>query len=457
MQNKVMLTIVVPVILTGTGLPASDNIKTSHSGLPVEGGHHFLKDAKISGNIYNMTRIRDRRDDVSDRFKENLYHSTTLVNLDFISGLLGNLFGLDAGVFGTWDLWNSGTSQLGEMSLIDDKGRIKNGMTFYKAAARLEYNRFKAHAGYIQPSAPGVLGVNWSFVPGTYRGGEGIYRFGGLTIAYMWADRYKKPWIYDMKEMRRKDGTKMHNVYSIGSSYDFNSGISVLAGFGQADDFIDLYKLKLTYAGDHYTVSYHFYGMNDKDNSGIVWNAENTSNTTNDIFDGLAYQHALMSGFHFGRWMFRAEATYTQVRGSESNFSFRPTGYNGGFGGSNGAYEVWWDSRSDFNHNGEKALFFGAWYDFGQGWCAGVSYAHGWDGKPNTLNPGITSTRKLEEQAYNVDVGYTFQSGHLKGGSVKAHATLFKNKTNLPSWSREFPNAFKDEKDVKLIFTVPWL
>ncbi|UYM15667.1 OprD family porin [Endozoicomonas euniceicola] len=457
MLNKVMLTIIVPVILTSTSSLASNNNEFFHSGLPEREGHHFIEDAKVSGNIYNLTRIRDRRDDVSNSFKENLYHSTTLLNLDFTSGLLSNLFGLNAGIFGTWDIWNSGTSQLGESSLIDDKGRIKNGISIYKAAARLESASFKAHAGYIQPSGPGVLGVNWSFVPGTYRGGEGIYRYGGLTVACMWVDRYKKPWIYDTKSMLRKDGSKIPGVYSIGGSYDFNVGISVLAGFGQADDFIDLYKLKLTYAGHHYTVSYHFYGMNDKDNSGIVWNADNTSNTTNDIFDGLVYQHALMTGFHLGRWMFRAEATYTQAWGSESNFAFRPTGYNGGFGGSNGAYEVWWDSRSDFNHNGEKALFFGAWYDFGQGWRVGVSYAHGWDGKPNTLNPGITSTRKLEEQAYNVDVGYTFLSGYLKGGAIKVHGTLFKNRTNLPSWSREFPNAFKDEKDVKLIFSAPWL
>ena len=116
-----------------------------------------------------------------------------------------------------------------------------------------------------------------------------------------------------------------------------------------------------------------------------------------------------------------------------------------------------WDSRSDFNHNGEKAVFVGAWYNLGYGWSAGISYACGWDGKPNTLNPAITSTRKLREQAYNADVGYIVQSGPLKSTSIKLHCTVFNNKTGLPSFSREFPNAFKDETDIKLIFSVPWL
>ena len=273
--------------------------------------------------------------------KENIYHSTTLADIDVSSGLLGGFLGLDVGAFGTWDMWHSGTSQFSEVSLIDDKGNIKNGISFYKAAVRLEHFSFKAHGGYIQPSGPGVLGVNFSFVPGTYRGFEGIYSRNRLTVAYMWADTYKKPWIYDMKRMLRKDGSAISYVYSIGAQYGAGNGISVMGGFGQAQDFIDLYKLKLTFDGHDFGVSYHFYAMNDKDDSGIVWNADDTNNTTNDIFDGLAYQHALMSHFHINRWTLRAEATYTRARGSESNFAFRPTGYNGGFGDSNGAYEVW--------------------------------------------------------------------------------------------------------------------
>ncbi|AMO58358.1 hypothetical protein GZ77_21795 [Endozoicomonas montiporae] len=457
MLKKVTLVLVTLSVSSCTDLLATDHIGSSHLNADKKRTRHFFSDAKVSGKIYNMTRIRDRRDDVSNSFKENLYLSSSLANVDFSSGLLDHLFGVGAGVFGTLDMWHSGTSQYGEIALIDDRERIKNGFSFYKAAVRVEHSCFKAHAGYIQPSGPGVLGVNLSFVPGTYRGGEAAFHYEGLIVALMWADQYKKPWIYDMKTLLRKDGTALNSVYSVGAHYDLGNGVSVMGGFGQGEDFIDLYKFKLAYSGHLLAVSYQLYAMNDKNDGGIVWNADHTKNTTNDIFEGLAYQHVLMSNIHLHRWTFRAEASYTNVKGSESNFAFRPTGYNGGSGGSNGAYEVWWDSRSDFNHNGEKAVFFGGWYHFKHGWSAGLSYAFGWDGKPNTLNPAVTSSKKLREQAYNADISYIFQSGHLKGTSITLHCTLFNNKTGLPSSSRAFPGAFKDEKDIKLIFSMPWL
>ncbi len=33
------------------------------------------------------------------------------------------------------------------------------------------------------------------------------------------------------------------------------------------------------------------------------------------------------------------------------------------YASSNGRLDIWWDNRSDFNANGEKAVFFGAMYD----------------------------------------------------------------------------------------------
>lgn len=37
------------------------------------------------------------------------------------------------------------------------------------------------------------------------------------------------------------------------------------------------------------------------------------------------------------------------------------------YASSNGRLDIWWDNRSDFNANGEKAVFFGAMYDLKTG------------------------------------------------------------------------------------------
>lgn len=403
----------------------------------------FIDDATIGGGVYNLTRIRDRQPNGSEHFAENIHHSTMLANIDFTSGLVGGVFGADVGIYGTYDLWDSGSSQWSEMSLVKD-GKIKDGVSVYKGLVKAQYEGLRVRAGYLQPSGPGVLGVNWSYLPGTYQGGEAVYSADNLSVAYMIANQYKNPWTYDLEKMKRKDGTNMKWVQSVGASYNLDNGISLLDGYGAGDDFIDLYKLKVAKGGEGYNASYQFYAMDDKDNK---------EGSDNNIFDGLTYQHVLTSSFNKDNWTFRVEGTYTKSKGAQGNFAFRPTGYNGGFGKSNGAYEVWWDSRSDFNHNGEKAVFVGAWYDFADGWRAGASYAYGWDGKSSDT---ALTTEKLKERAYNLDVGYTFQSGHLKGANVKAHYTIYDLVTDVNSWSSAYPNAFRDERDLKLSFVMPF-
>lgn len=412
----------------------------------------FFTDATVTGSISNLTRHRERRKALHGDFDQNIYHSTTIATVDFSSGLINGMLGFDGGIFGTYDMWDTKSSLWSEFSLVDKDGKIDNGISLYKAALKLHLGDVKIRAGYIQPSGPGVLGVNWSFVPGTYRGAEAVYSANDLTVAYFVADQYKNPWNYDLDEMLMKDGkTKIDYVQSLGASYNFGNGFSAVAGYGGSKDFIDQYKFKVAYDKDGMHLSYHFYGMDDSSSAERVYNNDGV-NLTNNIHDSLTYQHAIASKFIVDQWTFRAEATYTKSKGSESNFAFRPTGYNGGFGKSQGAYEIWWDSRSDWNHNEEKAVFVGAWYDFMNGWNAGASFAYGWDGKSN--DPAVTD--KLKEQAWNLDLGYTFQEGQFKGSSIKLHYTDYDLKTDVESWSTAFPNAFQDERDIKLMFFMPF-
>ena len=52
------------------------------------------------------------------------------------------------------------------------------------------------------------------------------------------------------------------------------------------------------------------------------------------------------------------------------------------YASSNGRLDIWWDNRSDFNADGEKAVFFGAMYDLKTGTCRAGRWAL-------TLTPGM--------------------------------------------------------------------
>ncbi|MBN8147797.1 multidrug transporter, partial [Vibrio vulnificus] len=79
-----------------------------------------------------------------------------------------------------------------------------------------------------------------------------------------------------------------------------------------------------------------------------------------------------------GAFSFGAEPTYASADEDGNWFAYRPTA---GYGGSNGAYEIWWNNRSDFNHHEELAVFGSVSRDFsvigGTGFSAGVSAALG--------------------------------------------------------------------------------
>lgn len=81
----------------------------------------------------------------------------------------------------------------------------------------------------------------------------------------------------------------------------------------------------------------------------------------------------------------RLEGTRVKADGQQGYFLQRMTPT---YASSNGRLDIWWDNRSDFNANGEKAVFFGAMYDLKNwnlpGWAVGASYVYARDAKPAT-------------------------------------------------------------------------
>lgn len=430
----------------------------------------FIDDASLTGGLYYWQRQRDRKEmdpqhGKYGQYDANLHHATGNASLDFSSGYLANFIGLDLAAYGALELTNGGPAAPNEIGFSDASNRWdeqwtgdKSGASFYKAALKTQWQDYWLRAGYLQPSGQTLLAPHWSFLPGTYRGVEAgtTYDFddaGALSFSWMWTDQYKAPWYQHMYNFRKADGTTdIPWLQSFGAKYDFKNSLVLEGAYGQAADYMDQYFAKASYqlplAGSPLRTSYQFYGAQDREGGG--------SSNVNNVYDGLAWLQAMTFGYTLGAFDFRLEGTWVKAEGNQGFFLQRMTP---AYTSSNGRLDVWWDSRSDWNANGEKAVFAGVMADLGHwqlpGWQVGGSYAYGWDARPST-NPIYNQQQRLTESAWSLDLVYTLQDTRAKGTQFKLHYTQYDNHSDLPSYSGGYGNIFQDEKDIKFMVIAPF-
>jgi len=424
-------------------------------------GTKFFDEGTVSGNFYYFQRKRMRMSNGDDRWHNNLDHATAGVGAEFSSGFVGDFIGVDVGAFSATDLWTS-KKPYHELAFFPHRDpwstnwgseHSDNGVSLHKALVKLRHGEtWWGKAGYFQPTGPGVLGTNWSVYPGTYRGAETGFTHKGFSMAAAWADQYKAPWFRDTYHFRRDDGSHVAWLWSLGARYVFDAesalaGTTVELAYGESENFLQNGHFKIknqrTLGDGDLTFGYQLYAMDDSDSSGA-----------NDNFDGPATQHFLFGKYTTGPWTFRAEYTYTLApQNNENNKGYFAYRLISRYGGSQGALEPDWNTRSDWNHNRESAAFVNVSRKFSifghKGFEAGVTYSHGWDGKARGYST------HLNERAWAVDLIYTVPEGPLQGATIKAHYMEYKNSTGLNDWEG-FQNAFQDERDFKLLITIPF-
>ena len=163
---------------------------------------------------------------------------------------------------------------------------------------------------------------------------------------------------------------------------------------------------KFDVLGNPLTTSYQFYGAEDRISD---------KNDPNSIYDGTARLQALTFGYTTGQFNWRLEGTMVKAEGNRGFFLQRMTPT---YASSNGRLDVWWDNRSDFNANGEKAVYAGVMYDLSNwnlpGMAVGGSYVYARDAKPST-NPIYDQSQRLKESARSLDAMYTIQGRARQG------------------------------------------
>ncbi|MCO6556603.1 MAG: OprD family outer membrane porin [Gilliamella sp.] len=426
--------------------------------------NHFVDDSSLTGNVFFWNRDRERKDIDTHKYEKNLRHTSFNTNLDFKSGYIADRLAIELGGYGAWEVSNGGNGHPNEIGFSgshtrwsEDWKKDVSGLSFYKAQANFKIDElFWIKAGYIQPSGQTLLAPHWSLLPGTYRGFEigstlDFDSAGALSMSYMWSDKYKAPWykrLYEFKQWGK--GKKIDYLHSAGLKYDFKNDLVLESAFGQAQNYMNQFFGKVSYKMEVFDnpmiMSYQFYGAKDQSHKGT------------DVYDGLAWLQAATLGYQVGAIGLRFEGVSVKADGEQGFFLQRMTP---DYASSNGRLDIWWNSRSDFNANGEKAVFAEVTYDLSHlshylaGWKTGASYAYGWDAKPST-NRQYNQKQRLIESAYNFDLGYTVQESWAKDTTFQLHYTKYNNHSNIPSWGGGYGNIFQDERDIKFIVTIPF-
>ncbi|MDR0672597.1 MAG: OprD family outer membrane porin [Zoogloeaceae bacterium] len=426
-----------------------------------------LEATEVSGSLIYFQRNRERYRVDTQRFERNLHHRTLQGNIEIASPFLGDTAGFDLGAFATLDLHNSGSPDH-EISFFPwsdpwsadwSKKDAQGGASLYRAHLKLRQRRedslWWGKLGYFQPSGPGVLGVNWSLMPGTYLGAEGGVDQGALSLAGAYVTRYKAPW-YRKTYAFREDAaaqSKIDHLWSFGARYAFMPGASAEVAYGEAPGFLRGAHLKLKYREEAPAASlyltYQLYVMGDRDDDATIREQSN-----NHYAGRWAFQHYLALSREFSRYVLKGEFLHTRAPSTRDThlgyFVYRLTGR---YGGANGAYEPWWDNRSDWNHNRESAVFISLSRSLddlvGQPVTVTLSAARGWGGKAHGVQ------QPLKEAAWSFDLAWRPFSGTLKNIRISLHYTHYNNKTDQLSWTG-YKNLFQDERDLKFFIIIPW-
>ncbi|QEL57159.1 OprD family outer membrane porin [Chromobacterium paludis] len=369
------------------------------------------------------------------------------LGLNFKSGYAWDHLGFDAAAHSSIRL----TKGIGQSEVLyhdyNDKsdpnegggGKDKSDAVLSQAALKYRQNvdgqGLSFRAGYT-PISIGTMGTSGGLQSHAYRGFEGKYKIGDFEIGYGWADQFRNEWddrfrgMTNSWEQGRTNGStakKVDYVNSLGLRYAPENAF-IDFGVGEGKDYRRTAQIAGSYTwklagGDTLTgVAYYFQGKDDAQlgmkNSQTAWH---TSGSLTYTTGGLS----LMGGLGKSR----------NPDGGEVNFRMTPYGNS-----DNRNFIQTWGQDDDFVWDGMKVIKLGVNYDFGKmglpGFTAGASanYATG------LKNPNGAADSKAHE--FDLNAGYTVQSGPLKGASIGVY----------PAWFRsgDFYGK-KDRNDVKVI------
>lgn len=452
----------------------------------VYSSNHFLSSPSFHSQLFYFQRERDRKDESGDTssYSGDLDHSTFQFAAGFKSTIFHSGFSVQIDAYSAVDSYydddlarniENEFSFAGSRWSKENSRRAENGYAFSKSLINysLPDHGLNIMVGKMPVLLPGLIGVNWSFQPGAY---EGVFikketpltKQQTIVLDYAWVNRYQAPWYLHSQYLSKVNAWDDAPVTG-SNRIDFMHGLSISYmdtenssnegklrgqfGVAQAHQYMTSYHLKLAIEDRPFqlfnlgeataSLSYHFYGSESDNDPGY------------ELYDGLAWQQAIKSAIAINEWLFRFEVLSNRAEG----FGVYLPRMTRGYANSQGANEVWWDSRSDWNHDGETALFTGVWYELDQwisspDWQVGFSTAYGFGAKRWVNQEFDSNAKKGSESAWNIDLAYLPSSGPFDGVQFKLHFTYYNNhQDDLGSFY--YGNMFTSERDMKFQVIFP--
>lgn len=382
--------------------------------------------------------------------RQYLDHSAAFVDAKFHSGLWRDQLGFDLRAYATTDIHqDAGAFHERTFWLVNNPYDLKpqegcldvwqscsgGGVSIATTAIKWQFTEQSlVRVGYLRPSVPSAIGIDWSFLTGRYRGFEWGQYFEYGRLGVLWADRYKAPWFkqeYNFRNLNKAgEVVDSGQIYSFGWQQNVNDSTELEVAYAAlTKDQRRNYHLKVKLQNNEV----QFYFINDP-----------------DYYAHLAYQITTKTRWHAGIYAWQLESLYSYAPSTDPavtrSFAYRLTQQ---YAGENGAYDVWWNTSGEFNHHQELAAF--------------IQVARPLD---SLLWPKLTVTvaaaagqgskakgyKDLKEYAVSADLrqGFTFRqhSGHLT-----LHMIHYVNHSDAPSW-QVYDNMFQDETGIKLTLSV---
>ena len=365
------------------------------------------------------------------------------LELNFESAWLGDntsAIGLDASLFGGLKLLGNddeyGTTILKQEPAVfnerkgiytakqDNYGKI--GQVYLKGFTGTQGMNLKGKAGWIPIEKP-LLHTYYRLTPTRFQGAMAEAEIGDFEIYAAWADKVslfnhdkmeKFTSLKPGKDGRDKKFEAIDHIYTLGGSYNHESGLGSDLAYAESESYLKLYHANLNYTFllDEQTsllVEGQYYKGEENGNK---WKSDGK---TYGGFDKDANLYNFNAKLTVDMLSFMA--SYSQVEakkdGALGEFDYH-LAYDSGRDYDDMGYKTK-RQISAFNHNGESV------------WQAGVSYAFDNLGMPG-LSMGYTYTAgkdieatnkpdfkdKYKEKEHNVQLGYAFQQKALKGLSV---------------------------------------
>ncbi|PRP72613.1 hypothetical protein BUE93_00850 [Chromobacterium amazonense] len=410
--------------------PASDGpaMKGTAQAIPESNVYDLLtkSETTLSAIYYG----RDRQDQTPGSNNGDIHVNALNLGLNFKSGYAWDHLGFDAAAHAALRLNNGlGWSEVlyhdvNDKSDPSEEGRGKDKSTAVLSQAALKFRQnadgqgLSARLGYT-PISIGTMGTSGGLQSHAYRGFEGKYKFGDFEVGYGWADQFRNEWDNQFRDMTNKwhqnrapynDGSKIDYVHSLGLRYAPKNWF-VDVGFGEGKDYRSNYQIAASYTwqlgADSLTATGYYIGAKYKANGLYSLDGKKP------IADPKREWHASGSLSYTTGGLTLMGGYGTTHSPDSGEMNFRLTSWANS---DNRNFIQTWGQLDDFVWDGTKVFKVGLSYDFGKvgvaGLSAGISanFASGMKNGPNKADT------KAEEIDFNV--GYTVQSGFLKGASI---------------------------------------